>query len=264
MKIIDQLPPEVLGALFEHATAEAPRECCGLLIYSDDLDGWHYLPARNLAPAEDQRDAFVLDPDAWTSADYCGEVRAIVHSHPNASANPSQADRRRCEESGLPWIIVGWPSQHLVELAPSGWQAPLVGREFAFGILDCYTLVQDFYARELHVQLPDFERRDQFWRRGEHLYRDGLAEAGFEVAAAAQPQVGDGLLMRIDSREVDNHAAVYLGDGLMLHHLYGMPSRLEVWDEPWQRRTTAIVRHRSFAAAAPVLRTGLLAELRGW
>jgi cell wall-associated NlpC family hydrolase len=50
--------------------------------------------------------------------------------------------------------------------------------------------------------------------------------------------------------EVENHAAVYLGNGMMLHHLYGQLSRRERWDWPWQRRTTAIVRHRSRLQAA--------------
>lgn len=169
----------------------------------------------------------------------------MVHSHPHASANPSMADRVMCERSQLPWIVVGWPSGAMVELAPGGYSAPLEGREFHFGVLDCYTLVQDWYRHELGVELPDFEREDGFWTRGEHLYRDGLAAAGFEVMATAEPQPGDGLLMRVMSPEVDNHAAVYLGDGYMLHHLYGQPSRRERWDWPWQRRTTAVVRHRS-------------------
>ena len=117
-------------------------------------------------------------------------------------------------------------------------------------MLDCYTLVQDWYRRELSVELPDFEREDGWWERGGDLYRGGLAAAGFEVVATTQPQRGDGLLMRVASRDVDNHAAVYLGDGYMLHHLYGQLSRRERWDWPWQRRTTAVVRHRSMREGA--------------
>lgn len=262
-RVIDQLPVDVLSAIYAQAEREAPRECCGLIAYSAELGKHYYVECRNLA-GEAATDEFVLDPHGWTAADYFGDVVAVVHSHPHASANPSQADRRRCEDSGLPWLIVGWPSLQMVELAPEGWSAPLVGREFAFGIHDCYTLVQDFYARELGTQLPDFERRDGFWQRGEHLYRDGLASAGFEVVQCERPRPGDGLLMRINSREVDNHAAIYLGDNLMLHHLHSQPSRLEMWDWPWQRRTTAIVRHRAFMHTTPTWRAGLLAELRGW
>jgi proteasome lid subunit RPN8/RPN11 len=258
--ILELLDDDVRGHLVAHAKRDAPRESCGLLVRAEGV--LHYFASQNLAP-DGGRDRFVLDPSVWADAEDIGaEVLAVVHSHPNYSANPSMCDRAMCERSELPWIIIGLPSGHLVELAPSGWSAPLVGREFSHGVLDCYALVQDFYLRELKVELPSFERTDGWWERGENLYRKGLAEAGFELVNTDRPQPGDGLLMRVMSPNADNHAAVYLGDGLMLHHLYGQLSRLDYWDAPWQRRTTAIVRHRQFAAAAPQLRAGLLQELR--
>jgi cell wall-associated NlpC family hydrolase len=246
MKLIDWLGPELRQAILGHALAEAPRESCGLLL-ADPQDGaGYYLPARNLAGADAGRDAFKLDPQAWLDAEEIGRVVAVVHSHPNASANPSMADRVMCERSGLPWLIVGTPSGVMVQLDPEGWSAPLEGRTFTHGVLDCYTLAQDWYRREWGLELPDFEREDGWWERGKglDLYRDGLIEAGFAVVNTTEPQRGDGLLMRVVSH-VENHSAVYLGDGMMLHHLYGQLSRRERWDWNWQRRTSCIVRHRS-------------------
>lgn len=246
MKLIDRISPELRQAMLDHAWAEAPRECCGLLL-ADPQDGaGYYLPARNLAEGAGGRDRFVLDPAAWVDAEEMGQVVAVVHSHPHASANPSMADRAMCERSGLPWLIVGWPSGAMVQVDPCGWSAPLEGREFHHGVLDCYSLAQDWYRREWGLELPDFEREDGWWERGRglNLYRDGLLAAGFEIVDTTEPQRGDGLLMRVLS-EVENHGAVYLGDGMMLHHLYGQLSRRERWDWNWQRRTTLVVRHRS-------------------
>lgn len=242
--VIERIAAPALKAMLQHAEEEAPRECCGLLVQAFD-GAMHYRPAANLAPADAGRDRFTLDPQAWIDAESFGIVAAVVHSHPNASANPSMADRAQCERSGLPWLIVGWPSGAIVQVDPEGWEAPLEGRTFHHGVLDCYTLAQDWYRREWGLVLPDFEREDGWWERGRglNLYRDGLAAAGF-VQVHDEPQRGDGLLMRVLS-DVENHAAVYLGDGLMLHHLYGQLSRVERWDGPWQRRTTAVVRHRS-------------------
>ncbi|GMV76428.1 MAG: hypothetical protein AMXMBFR78_33770 [Rubrivivax sp.] len=242
-----QLAPEIYSAMLEHAAAEAPRECCGLLLGDPESGQCMYLPARNLATGDGGQDRFTLDPQAWLDAEEFGQqVLAVVHSHPHASANPSMADRVQCERSGLPWLIVGWPSGAMVQVDPCGWSAPLEGREFAHGVLDCYTLAQDWYRREWGLVLPDFEREDGWWERGRglHLYRDGLAAAGFRPVGTTQPQHGDGLLMRVVS-EVENHGAVYLGDGMMLHHLYGQLSRRERWDWNWQRRTTLVVRHES-------------------
>lgn len=243
-RLIDQIDDELRNAMLRHAAAEDPRECCGLLVQGDER--LHYYAATNLHEGAAGHDRFRLDPGDWIGAETFGQVVAVVHSHPGASANPSMADRAQCERSGLPWIIVGWPSGAMVQVDPEGWQAPLEGREFAHGVLDCYTLCQDWYYREWGLQLPDFEREDGWWERGKglHLYRDGLVAAGFEVVDTTEPQRGDGLLMRV-AAEVENHGAVYLGNGLMLHHLYGQLSRVEMWDWNWQRRTTAIVRHRS-------------------
>jgi len=251
------LPESVRAAMLEHAAAEAPRECCGLLVRDPEAGTLHYMRAANLHRGEGGVDRFVLDPETWVMAEAFGDVLAVVHSHPNASANPSMADRAQCEASGLPWLIVGWPSGVMVEIGPEAWLAPLEGREFCHGVLDCYTLVQDWYLRELDIRLPDFAREDGWWERGEHLYRDHMAEAGFEVVADADPQRGDGLLMRVMYPDTENHAAVYLGEGYMLHHLYGQLSRRERWDWPWQRRTTLIVRHRSLLRPGGVPVTAL-------
>ena len=62
---------------------------------------------------------------------------------------------------------------------PSGFKLPYVGREFVFGVVDCYTLVHDWYAREYGVQLHDYDRRDKFWDRGENLYLTTLLLRGF-------------------------------------------------------------------------------------
>ena len=61
----------------------------------------------------------------------------------------------------------------------------------------------------------------------------------------ANLQVGDVLLMRVASPEVENHGAVYLGNGQMLHHLYGQLSRRERLDFQWVRRVGGVARHRA-------------------
>lgn len=229
------------------AAAEAayPREACGLVLRREG--GLQYWPCRNLVADEAARDRFVIAPEDWAAAEDAGEVLAVVHSHPDACANPSTADRVFCERSGLPWLIVGWPSGVIVTLEPSGWQAPLVGREFVFGVLDCYTLIQDHYRRVLGIELPDFERTDGFWERGEELYLDGFEAAGFErVAGALQPH--DVILMQVGTQVV-NHGAVYLGEGLILHHCYDRLSCRDPYGGYWLRHTHSVLRHRELRGA---------------
>ncbi len=243
--MLQQLIDRVGPSLAEHAEGTYPRECCGLVVrLAGDAGAIVYAPCANISPDDSGQDQFVISPEDWAQAEDRGEILAVCHSHPNESANPSQADLVMCERSGLPWIIVGWPSGVVRSCEPTGYQAPLVGREFFHGVLDCYTLVRDYYQRELDIELPDFEREDAWWDKGQNLYRDNFAAAGFVEVNEAEPRQHDALLMQVRS-DVENHAAVYLGDQVILHHLYSRLSERTVYGGYWHRHTRAILRHKS-------------------
>lgn len=237
--VVDALRPEIAA----HAQLAFPRECCGLIVAR--ANGPLYVPCANQAAEEALQDRFVIAPADWAAAEDQGEVLAVVHSHPNASAHPSMADRVMCEATEVPWLIIGWPSGVVTITEPSGYRAPLIGREFAHGVLDCYTLIQDHYRWELGIELPHFERTDAWWERGDDLYRKGFAQAGFAQVDDA-PREHDVLLMMVAARQ-ENHGAVYLGDGTILHHLYGRLSSRDVYGGMWASHTTAVLRHQALA-----------------
>lgn len=248
--LLADLPEALLAELRSAAEQAYPEECCGLLIRDAGSQALCYWPCENIAPSGAAADRFTLAPQDWADAEDAGTVVAVVHSHPNASANPSSADRVSCERSGLTWFIVGWPSGMVVALQPEGWQAPLIGRDFHFGVLDCYTLIQDHFQRELGLTLPDFDREDDFWDRGQELYLENFAKAGFVPVAEGELRPHDVILMQVAS-SVTNHGAVYLGDGLMLHHLHGRLSCRDVYGGYWQRHTRLVVRHSSMVEVTP-------------
>jgi proteasome lid subunit RPN8/RPN11 len=226
-----------------HALAEYPRECCGVVVIRKGRE--RYVPCRNLAATPDEH--FILSPEDFAGADDQGEVVAIAHSHPDVPARPSQADLVGCEASTLPWAIVsvmpgpdGPAVTDMQVIEPTGYEAPLVGREWAHGVLDCWALCRDWYARERGVQLPDPTRRDGWWDDGQSdLYADSaMAAVGFKKIAAEELSAGDLILMQIRSRNlVPNHAAIYLGDGLILHHMDGRLSSRDVYGGYWAEVT---------------------------
>lgn len=233
---------KTLGSARVHAADEYPRECCGLVVVVKGRE--RYVRCKNLAAGTEH---FILDPSDYAAAEDIGDVVAVIHSHPDAPATPSEADLVSCEATGLPWHILSWPADDVRSIEPTGYQAPLVGRTFAHGVLDCWSLVRDFYARELRIDLPDFERRDDWWAHGENLYMDGYPKAGFVAVSQDSPEmVGDVILMQRRA-EVPNHAGVYLGGGLMLHHMHGRLSTREVYGGYWREITRCILRHRSIA-----------------
>jgi proteasome lid subunit RPN8/RPN11 len=226
----------------QHATAELPREACGLLLV---VRGRHvYEPCDNIAtnPAEH----FVIAPAQWAAAEDRGEIVGVVHSHPFMGPDPSSADVAGCEASGLPWHNGGVPSGAWRTIEPTGAPVPLIGREFRWGVQDCYTLIRDWYREERGVDLPDFARRADDFQAGRDLYRDGFPRAGF-AEVAGPPEPGDVLLFRLSS-PVPDHGAVYLGADRMLHHMAGRLSTREDWGGWWRDRTVGVLRYAHGAA----------------
>ncbi|WP_144154438.1 C40 family peptidase [Paraburkholderia sp. BCC1885] len=240
------------AAIAQHALAEYPRECVGLVCIRDGAEV--YVPCRNVAAAPTEN--FSLSPEDFANAEDLGVVDALVHSHPGGSARPSGADRAMCEQAGIgKWVIVslgvqadgsigidGW-----CEFSPSGYVAPLIGRAFVHGVHDCYDLIRSYYQLERGVTLPNFERPDNWWEDGvSNLYLDNFEAAGFaDMGQDAEIEVGDVLLMQVRSRNgVPNHAGIYLGNNVLLHHMCGKLSGRTVWGGMWARCLRTVLRYK--------------------
>jgi proteasome lid subunit RPN8/RPN11 len=229
---------QIISALRAHAAAAAPRECCGVVVRIGKRD--YYRACRNIAGSDAE---FAIAPEDWAAAEDAGEVVAVCHSHPDASPQPSAADRSMCETTALPWLIVGHGDE-VVAIVPEGYRAPLSGRRFVHGVHDCYSLIRDYYAWELGIALPDFARDERWWESGGDLYRAHFAEAGFRPVPLDALQPHDVILMRV-AAPVTNHGAIYLGSGKILQHLMTKLSGRTIYGGWYQRCTTHTLRHSS-------------------
>ena len=96
-----------------HARAEYPRECCGVVAQSP---AERYFPCRNLA--DNPTEQFHLAPEDYVAAAEWGTtITLIVHSHPDATTQPSELDKAQCDAMELPWAIASWPEGDLRTLA---------------------------------------------------------------------------------------------------------------------------------------------------
>lgn len=229
---------KTLTAIRAHAAECAPAECCGLVIVEKGRE--KYLPCANVA----RMGEFEIAPEDYIAAEERGEIVCVVHSHVYAPPTPSMPDRVGCESSGLPWLIVNHPTGSYVRIEPEGYEAPLVGREYCYGVLDCYTLAADYYARELGIVLPRIYRPFGWWERGENVFEEHVKDAGF-VEVDGPPQKHDGLLMAFGTNGISNHCGVYLGDDVILHHFLDRLSSKDVYGQIYQQHTTKVVRHQS-------------------
>ncbi|EJV4038211.1 C40 family peptidase, partial [Salmonella enterica] len=96
-----------------------------------------------------------------------------------------------------------------------------------------------------------------WWNKGKNLYLDNLEATGFYRVSAASAQPGDVLICCFGS-SVPNHAAIYCGNGELLHHIPEQLSKRERYTDKWQRRMHSIWRHRRWCESAF---TGICSDL---
>jgi len=237
---VEDIPQDVMDQIKEHAATESPRESCGVILVKKGR--LFYQPCPNLS--EDPTDQFEMDLSTFYKAEDTGAPLVVVHSHPFHTPEPSEADRVRCEQSGMQWMIINHPTGSVVTFEPEGYQAPLEGRSYTHGILDCYSLIRDYYKQTLNIELEDYDRPQIWWERGHNLYLDNYEKAGFIKIPVEEIQVHDMMLFQHDS-VVPNHGGVYLGDNWFLHHLPRRLSSRDVYTGYWRKMHTHCLRHGS-------------------
>ena len=220
-------------AALKHAKEQDPRESVGVLIIIKGKE--QYYPCNNLSTYSQQ--CFILDPEDYVQADALGEITAIVHSHPVTPPSPSQADKVSCEQSGLKWHIVNPKTETWGYCEPTGYKPPLIGRQWVWGVTDCWSLVRDYYKEQHNIQLLDYERPttpQDFLDNP--LFEQYAERTGFrQLNKDEKLQKGDVLLMSILHPTL-NHVAIFLGDEI-LHHLADRLSTREPYNE-WLLKCT--------------------------
>lgn len=227
-------------AALEHAQVCFPNESCGLLLVIKGKQ--RYWPCKNVATVAG--DFFQMDPKDYAAAEDKGEIVAVIHSHPYTSPEPSMADQVACNRSKLPWLIVNPNLETWSQTEPNDYQPPLVGREYCWGSLDCWSCVRDWYKTEWDLDLPDWDRPARSTWDEEPRFQELYEQAGFEQVSLKDLQVGDALLMSISSKGL-NHVAVYIGDQYILHHMAGRLSSRDLLGDWLLKCTGKVLRHAS-------------------
>lgn len=225
---------ELKKAILKIAKELEPREMCGFVIFAGgELE---FINCENIA--DDPENFFEVSPDDFLSAGMKGNIVALVHSHPGGEPVLSPADFQMQQNTELDWWLV---CDGVIHVFP--WVPPLLGREFIHGQTDCYTLFRDFY-RLSGKEFPNFERDDYWWEDGFNLYLDNMAKHGFEQVK--EPQIGDVILINIGA-DVPNHAAIYVGNQMVLHHAPKRLSKRDLYDGYWFKHTHSIWRYNAWS-----------------
>lgn len=230
----------LLDEIYSHALIEAPRESCGIIIVQKGRV--KYLKCTNDIPGTEH---FMINKEDYAKAEDLGDIAYIVHSHPATQPNPSPTDLVSIEQDDVPWLIVNPFLLTYSITKPSGYTLPYIGRIFHHGITDCYSLVRDYYLKELGITLGQYTRPDDWWIDTDYnFYFDNFGKEGFVEINPKDLKQHDLIFMRVGSSKM-NHAAIYIGNNKILHHPMNRLSSRDIYGGWWQKITGKVVRHKT-------------------
>lgn len=226
-----------LSKIQEHFEVEYPKEACGILGVVKGKEVWY--PCTNVA--EDPYNNFVLDSSEYLKIKRSVDITAIVHSHPDAESTPSASDIDNCNALGIPYHIYSYPEMEVTVVKPKDKEEALSGREYKFGVLDCFEAARDYY-KSIGISLPKRDAyEDDWWLKGKNYFnKEYINSWGFYEVQ--EPKKNDLIVLSVNS-EVGNHCGVYLGNDVFFHHAVNRLSCKENLYPFWVKYITGIYRY---------------------
>lgn len=227
-------------AIKDHALSVGSQEACGLVVKRPS-EPLLVVPCTNVSLQLEK--SFIIKPSESAPYDEAGTIAAVYHSHPKGPLKFSPEDIAYAERFKYELWLYSVPDDAFLVYTPSGAHVPLLGRNFSFGVHDCVSLVDDYYAQVLGIELPPVERQLSDCTEGIPDISKWIKLRELVIVDSLQEH--DILLMNFGRTVRVNHAAIYLGDGHMMHQLVSRPSEKTVYGGYWQKVTMFRVRHRT-------------------
>lgn len=231
-----KLTVEIEQQFKNHALTTYPNECCGMIISGK------YVKIENVA------DEPLINFEI-SKKDSIKRYSAILHSHTyalnqNIEIFPSGIDIKYQITTDTPWFLVstnGEDVSHVIGFGDFTLDDPLENREFIHGIYDCYSAIRAWYWQKFKIKLRDYPRDNLWWReQNKDLYVENFKKENFYEIDICELQYGDGVLMSVLSDKI-NHAAIYLGNNLIYHHLFNRKSKTDLFNR-WRNYIAKAVR----------------------
>ncbi len=261
--MLNILTRQTIDEMQAHAMEAFPNIAVGI------VSGWIYYKLAIIpAPEIDKEDNWQISykNELYNHKLNNGVLRFVVFSRPRMVAYPNEREMVAQLASDAPWIYLRTDGVDCEDPVIWGKGSPLwayIGRPFRHGVMDCYSLIRDYYKLEYKLFLDEYPR-DWFWWDSKSdylsamrppvkdLYGENFSKQGFTpIANTTDLKQGDSVLMKLNSDSI-NHAAIYIGDGKILHHVssmmpidYKRVSKIDNYSL-WARRFEVIpVRHFS-------------------
>ena len=116
----------------------------------------------------------------------------------------------------------------------------LIGRQWEYGIFDCYSIVRDYYGL-LGINLPDYERPKNV-ETCKSIFLNDANKLNFKEIDIKDRKPNDVLIMKIWTKE-PMHGAVLLENDMILHQKQKSLSCAEYYNHYYRKRTVGCFRY---------------------
>ena len=230
------LNDEIKSKIKELSLQNSSEEICGLILFKDSKYIVHQCENISYHKTENA----ILNPMDYIKASRIGKIVAHFHSHPT-SDKPSFLDYLSATNHNLYSIIYSLKSNKFYIIEPK--LLEYLNADYKCGISDCYSLIRNYFDKELNIKLNDYNRGDNWWEKEPNLIIDNLKNEGAVEIEYKDLKVNDLILFSFNG--VLSHFSIYLGGGMILHHPIGDKSIISELNDSLKRRISKVIRHKN-------------------
>ena len=212
----------------------AEEESCGLIISTET----EVLVFKSKNISYHKGNNAILNPLDYIRASKIGKI--IGHFHSQPFGPPSFIDYLNAINHDIYSVIYSIKSDIFYVIEPK--LKDYLDAEYKCGVSDCYTLVREYFNKELNIKLNDYNREDNWWKKSPNLILENFKNEGGITVSFEDLKPNDVIVFNVNN--VPGHFSIYMGCGLILHHPFGERSIISEISEPLKRRICIIIRHK--------------------
>lgn len=199
-----------------HCLSDASIEQCGFII--ETIAGLIAHPCENVHP--DRANTFWITSEERAIAGLRGKIVGVYHSHRFLSQHTlSIEDVKAARQSKEWWVMYNIAMNSFTEYDPKA-KLPYTGRPWSWTFSNCFSLWQDYYAREYDHRIDDFYLSSEESYKTEDVgYVANLPKQGMYRVKDGNFEQGD-LFIIDDGTGFPNHAGILVepNRNIILHH----------------------------------------------
>lgn len=239
-----------LNEIKQYAILSKPEECCGLVL--ETLTGVKIWPTENCSEY-DRTKTFKIHPFEVIKIEDQGKLIGIYHSHNSPSKERifSELDIRNAQIHKIMSIVYNTVEEQFCFLTETS-QLKYLGRKFLIGQNDCFSLIHDYFKNELKIELGNYPRDNKWFIKNPTIWLDNVEKGGCKIVfkGSALEEFAlkkyDILLSDGPIEGVPCHGALYIGNGMVLHHPRNKLSTLEPLHQTLAERILFVIRHKHY------------------